>query len=102
MSGRGRRPSGLSGSGRETLLDVQEWLGVSLGCPGGPLGCPGMFGRPSRMSGSLSRLFESGREALSAVWDGLLTTAGHPEGGPDPSWTSGKTPDHSRTTERSS
>ena len=33
--------------------DVQEWLG-------GPPGCPGVVGRPSRMSGS-------GREALPNV-----------------------------------
>ena len=44
--------SGKSGSGLETLLDVrkarldvQEWLG-------GPLVCPVVVGRPSRMSGS--------------------------------------------------
>ena len=37
-------------SGREALLDVREWSG-------GPPGCPGVVGRPSRMT-------ESGREAL--------------------------------------
>ena len=39
----------MSGSGREALPNVREWLG-------GPPGCPGVFGRPFRMSGN-------GREA---------------------------------------
>ena len=50
MSGRVRVWSGgipefpeVSGSGREALQDVQEWLG-------GPPECSGVFGRPSRMS----------------------------------------------------
>ena len=43
----------MSCSGREALEDVLEWLG-------GPPGCPGVVGRPSRMSGS-------GREALPDV-----------------------------------
>ena len=45
----------MSGSDRETLLEVQEWSG-------GPHGCPGMVGRPSRMSGS-------GRETVRYVWE---------------------------------
>ena len=35
----------MAGSGREALLDVQELLGDSLGCPG-------VFRRPSRVTGS--------------------------------------------------
>ena len=45
----------MSGSYREALTDVKEW---SLGLPG----CPGVFGRTSRMS-------ESGRETLPDVWE---------------------------------
>ena len=43
----------MSGSGRESLTDVREWLG-------GPPGSPGVFGRSSWIS-------ESGREALLDV-----------------------------------
>ena len=43
----------MSGSGQETLLDVQEGLK-------GPPGCPGVVRRPSRMCGS-------GREAFPGV-----------------------------------
>ena len=56
------RPFRVSESFREALLDDREW---SLGSPGGrevlpdvqewlgsPPGCPGVVGRPSRMSGS--------------------------------------------------
>ena len=77
MSGSGReafsengRPVWMSGSGRETLSDVQEWSGGPPGCPGvvgrpsqrpgGPSGCPGVVERPSRLSGS-------GRETLPNV-----------------------------------
>ena len=35
----------MSGSGREAFPDVWEWLG-------GPPRCPGVVGRPYRMSGS--------------------------------------------------
>ena len=45
----------MFGSGQDTLLDDQEW---SVGPPG----CPGVVGRPSRMSRSgLEALLESGR-----------------------------------------
>ena len=40
----------MSGIGREAFPDVREWSGR-------PRGCPGVVGRPSRMSGN-------GREAL--------------------------------------
>ena len=43
----------MFGSGWEALQDVRKWSG-------GPPGCPGVVGRPSRMSGC-------GREALSDV-----------------------------------
>ena len=36
-----RRPSRLSGGGRETLPDVRECLGDPPGCPGVPIGCLG-------------------------------------------------------------
>ena len=48
------RSSRMSGRGRESLKDVQEWSG-------GPPGCPGVVGRPSRISGSY-------REVLPYVW----------------------------------
>ena len=35
----------MSKSGRNSLLDVREWTG-------GPLECPGVVGRPSQMSGN--------------------------------------------------
>ena len=38
-----RRPSWMSGNGREALPDVREFLG-------GPLRCPGVVRSPSRMS----------------------------------------------------
>ena len=45
----------MSGSGRETLPDVQEWSG-------GPPESSGVVAKLSRMSGS-------GREALPDVWE---------------------------------
>ena len=64
----------MSGSGRETLLDVREWSG-------GPPECPGVVGRPSRKSRigrealrhirefsvSPPRMSESGQEAIPDV-----------------------------------
>ena len=50
------RPSRMSGSGRESLPDVREWLR-------GPPGCPEVVERPYRMSGS-------GGEDLPDVWQG--------------------------------
>ena len=47
----------MSGSDRDALPDDREWSGV-------PLGCPGVFGSPSRMSGSF-------REALPVVQEFL-------------------------------
>ena len=47
------RPSQMTGSGRESLPDVWEWSR-------GPLGCPGVVRRLSRMSGGPSRMFGSG------------------------------------------
>ena len=58
----------MSGSGRETLSDVQEALSNFWECsegpdgsPEGPLECPGAVERPSRMSGR-------GQEDLQDVW----------------------------------
>ena len=45
LSGSGGRPLQMSGNGRYALLHVWEWTG-------GPLGCLGVVGRPSQMSGS--------------------------------------------------
>ena len=47
----------MYGSGRESLLNVRVWSG-------GPPGCLGEVGRPSRMSGS-------SQEALPNVWESL-------------------------------
>ena len=47
------KPSQMSGSDREALPEVQEWSED-------PSGCPGVVGRPSRIS-------KSGREAISNV-----------------------------------
>ena len=52
-AGCGREATQMTGSGREILQDVREFLGVSLGCPG-------VVRRPSRQSGS-------GRETLQDV-----------------------------------
>ena len=78
-------------SGRVALPDVREWSGNPPECLVGPLGYPGVVGRPSRMSGSYresltnvrewvggppgclgvfvrsSRMSKSGREALLDV-----------------------------------
>ena len=47
----------MSGSGRDGIPNVREWSG-------GPLGCPGVVWRPSRLSGS-------GRETLPDVREPL-------------------------------
>ena len=74
----------MSGCGREYLPDMQERL-VALAdvreYSGGPSGCPGRVGRPSRMSavvGSLSRMTGSDREALPDVreWSVVVSSSG--------------------------
>ena len=74
MSGSGRDPFRMFGSGRESLGDVRKWSGVSPSCLGvvrtpsgmsisgreAQSGCPGMVKRLSGMSGS-------GREVLLDV-----------------------------------
>ena len=60
----------MFGSGRQALPYVREWSG-------GPPGCPGMVGMPSRMSGS-------GQEAFSDFRDwsgGLRGDVAGPHGG---------------------
>ena len=47
----------MFGSGREALPNVQEWSG-------GPSRCPGMVGRPSRMSRSSPETLPNVREWL--------------------------------------
>ena len=54
------RPSQMSGSGREVLSVVREWLR-------GPPGCPRVVRKRSRMSGRLPPMFGSVRKALSGV-----------------------------------
>ena len=61
----------MSGISLEAILDVREWSGV-------PLGCPGVFGRPSQMSGRPSRMVGSGREALLYVRERLGVPPGYP------------------------
>ena len=46
----------MSGSGREALTDDREWSG-------GPLGCPVLVGRASRMSGSFCEALPDVRES---------------------------------------
>ena len=50
----------MSGSGWKAHPDVWEWSEVSTKSPRVPLGCPGVVGWPSRLSGS-------GGEALMDV-----------------------------------
>ena len=50
----------MSESGWEALPDIWEWSGV-------PLGCPGVVGIPSRMSGSGREIFPYIREALPNI-----------------------------------
>ena len=66
----------MSGSGRETLWDVQEWSGSSQGFAG-------VVGKTSRMSGSgrmPSRMSEIGREALPDVMECSEGPPGYPGG----------------------
>ena len=65
MFGSSREAPQMSGSARETLPDVPEWLRGPPRCSVPPIGCLGVVGRPSRMSGS-------GLEALPNVqeWSG--------------------------------
>ena len=63
MSGMVRKPSRMSGSGREGGPDVREWSGS-------PPGCSGVVGKPSRMSGMVrkpARMSGSGQEDFQDV-----------------------------------
>ena len=75
----------MSGSGREALPDVREWWGGLPGCPGVfgrpsrmPCSCrealpyPVAVGRASRMCGRPSCMPCSGQEALMEVLEALL------------------------------
>ena len=82
MSGRPCRCPGVFGtssrmseSGWETLPDVWECLEGPPGYPGGPLGFPGVVGKPSWMSGSVRKAIADVREALS---DGRECSEGSP------------------------
>ena len=60
----------MSGSCLVSLQDVREALPVVREWSGGPLGCPGVFRRPSRMCGvvgRLTRMSGSGRQVLPDV-----------------------------------
>ena len=73
-----RRPSRMSGSGRDTLSDVREW---SVGPPGCPevVGWPSrMCERPSRLSGSVRKAFPDVWETLSDVWEWSGSSLGCP------------------------
>ena len=61
----------MSGSGREALPDVREWLG-------GPSGCPEVIGRHSRMSGSGWEDLPGDQKAFPEVWE----WSGDPPGSP--------------------
>ena len=52
----------MSGCGQEALPDVRVWSE-------GPPGCPGVVGRPSRMSGSGREALTVGRETFPNVWE---------------------------------
>ena len=89
----------MSRSGREAPQDVREWSGV-------PPKCPGVVGRPSRMSGSVreafpdvqvwmggppgcpgvfrspTKMFGSEREALPDVWEWSRGLPGYLGGSP--------------------
>ena len=62
MSGSGREPFRMSGTGRETLPDVQESLLDVRECSEGPPGCPTVVESLSQNSGS-------GWEGLPDVWE---------------------------------
>ena len=69
------RPSRMSTSGWEALLDVREWSGSVPNVQewsGGLPKCPGVVGRPTRMSIRLSRISGIGQETFSNVreWSG--------------------------------
>ena len=61
----GKELAQMSGSGREAVPDVQEWLG-------GPPKCAGVVVRPSWVVGRPSWKFESGWDAFPVVreWSG--------------------------------
>ena len=98
----GGRPSRMSGNGRETLPNIQEWWeahpdiqelsGNPLECPGGSLKCLGVFKSPSRMSGRVFR-------PLSDMHESLTNTPGNPRGPPGHP---GGPSEHSRKSERAS
>ena len=54
----------MSGSGREALPNVWEWSG-------GPPRCPGVVGKPSRMSRKPSRMSEGVQKARLDVREAL-------------------------------
>ena len=57
----------MSGSGREVIRDIREWVGDPNGWSGGLPRCPVVVGKSSRMFGSgrePSQLSWSDREAL--------------------------------------
>ena len=67
----------MSGSCRVFLQDVREALPVVREWSGGPLGCPGVFGRPSWMSGRFREALPDVRELLGVP---LGRSGGQPGG----------------------
>ena len=65
----------MFGSGREVLPEFREWSG-------GPPRCPGVVGRPSRMSGSGREILLEVREWLGGT-PGCLEWSGGPPGCPE-------------------
>ena len=62
----------MSGSVRKVLPNFREALSYVREWSGGPPGCAGVVGRPSRMSGSgreACRISGSGRKAIPNVWE---------------------------------
>ena len=66
----------MYGCGREALPHILEWSG-------GPPGCPGVVGRPSRLSGSGRKSLTGGREAFVDVQEALPLSKGGRKALPD-------------------
>ena len=75
------RHSRMSGSVLKDLLYVQECLESPPECPGGPLRCLGVVGKPFRMFERPSRMFGSVRKALLYIEEWSRNPLGCP-GGP--------------------
>ena len=100
----GRSPDHSRTCGRDSLPlpDIREGLLTTPRHPGGPPDYSQTFERASRTSRMAFPMLPDIREGLpdirqaslplSDIWEGLLTTPGHPGGSPDHTWTSGRSP----------